>query len=94
MKIWKLSPIDLNHRDWDRSEFRKEIIVRAESEDKARKFAKIKLNIAACKDTASKGQENPWTNPVLVSVVEVTDESYSNTGKEEILYPEEACAYN
>jgi hypothetical protein len=36
MKIWKLNPIYLNHRDWEASRYRGEVIVRAESEERAR----------------------------------------------------------
>ena len=46
MIIWKLTSIDLNHRDWEASRFRGEIIVRAESEERARKFLAGRLHIA------------------------------------------------
>lgn len=94
MTIWKLNPIDLNHRDWEASRFRGEIIVRAESEERAREFLTDRLRIAATKPPGDKIQKDPWSQPALVSAVEVKGESYPKTGKEEILDPEEARGYN
>ncbi len=94
MTIWKLTPIDLNHRDWEASKFRGEIIVRAESEERAREFLTDRLRIAATKPPGDKIQKDPWSQPALVSAVEVKDSSYPETGKEEILDPEEARCYN
>ena len=94
MTIWKLTPIDLNHRDWEASRFRGEIIVRAESEERAREFLTDRLRKAATKPPGDRIQNNPWSQPALVSAVEVKDKSYPKTGKEEILDPEEARGYN
>ena len=94
MTIWKLTPIDLKHRDWEASRFQKEIIVRAESEERARKFLTDRLYRAATKPPGDEIPTSPWSQPALVSAVEVKDESYPKTGKEEILDPEEARCYN
>ena len=94
MAIWKLTPIDLGHRNWQASSFAQEIIVRAGSEDKARKIA----TNAFCKGvTSPPGEEiptNPWSQPALVSASEIKGSNYPETGQEEILDPEEARAYN
>lgn len=94
MTIWKLSPIDLNHRDWEASRFPGEIIIRAESEERARQIATKAFCIAATKPPGDKIPKNPWSQSALVSAVEVKDESYPKTGREEILDPEEARGYN
>ena len=95
MTIWKLTPIDLKHHDWEASKFDREIIVRAESEERARKFLTDRLYRAATKSSpGDKVRTSPWSQPALVSAVEVKDESYPKTGKEEILDPEEARCYN
>ena len=95
MKIWKLTPIDLSHRDWETSKYSGEIIVRAESEERVRKFLTDKLCMAATKPPGDEIPKNPWSqHSPLVSAVEVKDESYPKTGKEEILDPEEARCYN
>ena len=94
MTIWKLNPIDLNHRDWEASTYRREVIVRAESEERARQIATNAFRIATTVIPGEKIINNPWSQAALVSAIEVKDESYPETGKEEILGPEEARAHN
>jgi hypothetical protein len=94
MTIWKLNPIDLNHRDWEASTYRREVIVRAESEKRARQIATSAFHIATTVTPGEKIKSNPWSQTALVSAVEVKDGSYPETGKEEILGPEEARGYN
>ncbi len=94
MPIWKLNPIDLSHRDWGVSRYRGEVIIRAESGEKARQIASGAFRIAATKSPGEKLQRDPWKQAALVSAVEVMDESYPETGKAEILGPEEARSYN
>jgi len=95
MKIWKLTPIDPEHRDWEASAYTGEVIVRAESEERGREFVmgrfKRGVSTEAPKD---KIKVAPWRLPAVVSAVELKDESYPKAGKEEILDPEEARAYN
>ena len=84
----------MGHRNWQASSFDQEIIVRAESEDRAREIAVSAFRKGV---TSPPGEEipiNPWSQPALVSVAEVTDSNYPETGQEEILDPEEARAYN
>jgi len=94
MTIWKLIPIDINHRDWEASRYRGEVIIRADSEEKARQVAASAFRIAATKPPGEKLQSDPWKQAALVSAVEVMDESYTASGKVEILGPEEARSYN
>jgi len=94
MTIWKLNPINLNHHDWEASGYRGEVIIRAESEENARQVAASAFRIAATKPPGEKLQGDPWKQVALVPVVEVMDESYPATGKDEILGPEEVRSYN
>lgn len=94
MAIWKLSPINLNHPDWETSNYKGEIIVRSESEDRARIFISEKLRKAVCKPAGAEVQIVPWKQPALVSCIELKEESYSKIGMDEILDPEDARAYN
>lgn len=88
MTVWKLTPIDLNHRDWEASTHRKEVIVRAESEKNARQLATHAFFIATKKVTpGEKVRTNPWSQPTLVSATEVDDSNYPKTEQEEILDP-------
>ena len=94
MTIWKLIPIDLNHRAWEVSRYRGEVIIRADSEEKARQIAASAFRVAATKPPGEEVQLDPWQQAALVSAVEVMDESYPTIGKAEILGPEEAPSYN
>ncbi len=95
MKIWKLTPLDQNQYDWEASEYTGEVIVRAESEERARKFVSDRFWRAAGKPTSADLVIVPlWERQDVVSVVEVKDGGYSKAGSEEILDPEEARAYN
>lgn len=95
MKIWKLTPVDPEHNDWDASRYSGMVIVRAESEERAREFVIDRFKKGASKSApGDKIKVAPWKQPDAVSVVEVKDGGYSKTGKEEILDPEEARAYN
>jgi len=94
MTIWKLTPIDLKHRDWQASRFNQEIIVRAESEDRAREIATSAFWTGETNPPGEEIQTNPWSQQALVSAVEIKDTSYPDTGRDEILDPEEARAYN
>ena len=97
MKIWKLTPIDRNHRNWTRSKYgreAKEIIVRAESENKAREFVSSRLCIAVSTTPGDELPVSPWNQPALVAAAEVEDSNYPKAGPEEILDPGEARAYN
>lgn len=90
MRIWKLSPIDLKHRDWEASSHTKEVIIRAESEERARKIAANSFRIAATKPHGERLQRDPWQQTALVSSIEITNERYSTAGEAAILDPEEA----
>jgi hypothetical protein len=98
MAIWKLIPINRNHRDWATSRYGKEVrevIIRAKSEERARRVATMAFCAAVTKQLP--GDEvpaSPWNQQALVSATEVTDSNYPETGQEEILDPEEARAYN
>ena len=96
MAIWKLKPIDLSHRDWEASTYRKEVevIIRADSEKRARQVATSAFLIATEVIPGEKVKTNPWSQAALVSVVEVKDKNYPVTGKEEILGPQEALSHN
>lgn len=91
MAIWKLEPIDLNSPDWERSTYQGEVIVRAESETKARDIAACAYVIAAdVKFGARKNNDIPWNQPSLVSATTVQISDFQVIGREEIVGPPEA----
>ncbi len=93
MAIWKLEPTDISSRDWEASTYRGEIIVRAESETKARQIAAIAFGIATKKNLGEDIAFNPWNQSSLVSAVTIQDSNYKNDGKEEIVGPPNALQY-
>ena len=60
MKIWKLKPIDPNHRDWKASTYQGEVIVWAGSEKRAREIATSAFLIATDVTAGEKIHANPW----------------------------------
>jgi hypothetical protein len=91
MAIWKLEPIDLNSPDWEYSIYQGEVIVRAESETKARGIATCAyVKGAAVKFGARKNNDIPWNQPSLVSATLVRVSDYQEIGREEIVGPPEA----
>lgn len=91
MPIWKLKPIDLKHHYWKASPYQGEVVVRATSEKRAREIAfGAFLTATQITTVGEKTPGDPWAEPTLVSAVEIKDQNYSDTGKEEIVGPEEA----
>ena len=93
MPIWKLNPIDLSHRDWEASRYQREVIVRAESEERAQQIAAYAFGIATTVPLGEEVRASPWKQSTLVSITEVRDESYPRDGNEEIVGPPEALEY-
>jgi len=89
--IWKLEPTDVHSRDWEASTYRGEVIVRAESEMKARQIAaRAYVIVTEVKIGARKINDIPWNQLSLVSAVTIQDSSYQESGSEEIVGPPEA----
>ena len=90
MEIWKLEPTDVHSRDWEASTYRGEVVVRAESEMKARQIAAGAFVIASKATLAEKLTDIPWHQPSLVSAVTIQDSNYKDGEKEEIVGPPDA----
>ena len=90
MPIWKLKPTDVSSRDWEASTYRGEVIIRAESEIKARQIAIRAFVIATQVRLGEKITDVPWNQSLLVSAVTTQDSTYQNIGSEEIVGPPEA----
>lgn len=91
MTIWKMVPGELNNLQWQVSVFQGEVIIRAESEERARDV----LGYCFWK-TGQSGSANmagpPWNRPNLVTASEYTDGKFPAEGEEEILAPPQAVA--
>lgn len=91
MKIWKMIPCELQNLQWQVSTYQGEVIIRAESEERARDL----LGYCFWK-TGQSGSANmagpPWNRPNLVIANEYTEGNFPTEGVEEILAPAEALA--
>ncbi len=91
MTIWKMVPGDPQNLQWQVSTYQGEVIIRAESEQRARDL----LGYCFWR-TGQSGSANmagpPWNRPNLVSASEYTGGEFPLQGEEEILAPPEAVA--
>lgn len=96
MKIYRLSPntSTTNNRAWEISLHKPgngDVIVRAESEDRARNLVLNATLIAAIvrpnMDTLLV-TDSPWLSKLLVTVSEEFNSEFDTNGKEEILFPD------
>ena len=91
MAIWKMVPGELDNLQWQVSTYQGEVIIRAESEERARDV----LGYCFWK-TGQSGSANmagpPWNRPNLVTAIEYTEADFPEAGEEEILAPPKAVA--
>lgn len=87
-RVWKLIPVDSTSRNWDASTYRGELIVRADSERRAREIATLTLSIATSRKLGEPLATNPWNRIVgEVKCERILDAEFSEDGPEAILYP-------
>ena len=87
MKIWELLPIDPANENWAASTRGGRVVIRAESEDRAREIASTKFRSAATKSGSAPVPYPPWMHPDLVECRELTDGSFDAEGDEAVLKP-------
>ena len=88
MKIWKLSPIDLDFAGWCCSDYQGDAIVRAEDEEEARDIATQHFSILAEKISSSQETpRSPWNDSTVVKCIELSNSNYSTDGLAKLLKP-------
>ncbi len=93
--IFKLVPVDPSMPHWRMSTYSGVVLIRAESDERARDIAALAFSIAACVVPGHENAYLPWRHPELVVCHVVADTKYSDVGDEEILVPEvPAYEYN
>lgn len=88
MPIWKLTPIDDTADHWEASTYKGEVIVRASSEQEARKTAAG--NFYQMRERIHGGLTpwgSPWDYSHIVSCQRLEDSHYEQEGPVAILYP-------
>ena len=87
MTIYQLTPIDLEYTGWKQSSHKQALIIRAESEDAARKLADLACS-AFVEDAANQDIGFcPWMYSEYVRCEGLEDSNYSLEGDSEILDP-------
>lgn len=88
MNIWKLSPVDLSHPNWEASTLKREITVRAENEIQAREIATMKTAIATSRTLGRELRFPPWKSHETAACFIDASEKYPSDGVPGILDPE------
>jgi len=89
MKIWKLSPINIDSAVWIGSYYKGDAIVRAKDEKEAKNIANQKLwslvgKVSPCQETP----HSPWLESSEVECIELNNSKYSKDGPAMLLEPE------
>ena len=80
MPVFRLTPIDLSHSDWDASSHKGECRVHAVDEDTAREYATIKFRKGPGRQSVQIGIPlSPWENPKRVNVDAIPEFDLSAT---------------
>ena len=88
--IWKLTPLDLESHNWRASTYKGQVIIRAATEDRARRIASMAFGIAVKRVLGETTAINPWGRIIGESSCErLVDSAYPEDGPDEILDPAE-----
>lgn len=87
MPLWKLTPIDPLDPNWEASDYRGRVIVRARDEEMARDVAQQAFGIKTRFPPGAGVKAPPWKRPDLVTVELIEDERYDPEGPAEVLDP-------
>lgn len=90
MNIWELTPLDPSDHNWRASTHSDRVVVRAETEERARHLASLAFGIAADMVPGAEVPLLPWHYDWLVAVQPVTSDKYDPDGEETILDPADA----
>lgn len=85
MKIWKLTVLDEDTKDWDLSTYKGDLIVRAETEHKARMQATNEFGIAAQAKPGQPTRINPWSQKDVVGCDQYSGSEFSREGEPSVL---------
>jgi len=88
MRIYRLTPIKLDHHDWTHIRYKDTVIVRAKDEVEARKIVPVEFRSTLSRPTWDT-LLSPWINEALVKCEEDTNGTYSISEKAAVLYPED-----
>jgi hypothetical protein len=87
MPLWKLIPIDTHHERWALSTLGGPTIVRAETEQEARRLAAARYEggLASRPPSSHDFSEVPWLDPALASIEQIEDDRWPADGPSEVV---------
>lgn len=89
MKIFKLTPTGVGDGDWERSSYKGEAVIRAESEDQARAIASVRFAMAKNTRPGQIITFPPWRNSTSVACTILSSSENSTSGPAALLMPKE-----
>ena len=87
MPVYKLEPTSEASGDWQASEYKGTVIVRAQDEKSARDKVAIKFGSLCREERGSDIPIPPWQDDKLVICIQLDNSEYEENGDEEILFP-------
>lgn len=87
MPVYKLEPTNEDSADWQVSEYKGPVIVRAQNEHSARDKVAIKFGALCKEERGSDIPISPWQDDKLVICKKFESSEYEEEGPEEILFP-------
>ena len=93
MRLWKLTPVNLEHRNWEASTHQDIVVARAESDHDARSYARRLFAIATRHTPGEEIRTSPWMERDIVSCEETgATADYSADGPGGIVFPLELAS--
>lgn len=88
MSVWRLEPVDTENANWRASSYCGTVVIRAESEERARDIATLVFGRAARKILNQDTPFVPWGSDGLVRCTALNGDEFDEEGPEAILDPE------
>jgi len=86
MPVYRLEPTSEDSADWQVSEYKGPVIVRAQNENSARDKVAIKFGALCKEERGSDILIPPWQNDKLVICKQLDNSEYEEEGPDEILF--------
>lgn len=88
MPIYKLTPIDLDHPDWQASTHKAPVIIRAKDTILAREAANMAFAIAVVHRPGENTICMPWNQSSHATCEQLTEHEFDEEGPDQVLEPE------
>jgi len=89
MNIYRLTPVHIDYAGWKYSAYKGDVVVRSESEARARALASIEFSLFAAIVPGQETVGSPWDQESIVSCQKETGDEFNHDGPPEILFPKD-----